>query len=143
MDRYSTFTTLPKDLHPELARFLDYWLDRRGDKAMPGRTDIDPMDIPDLLPGICLLEAGNLASPTCKIRFRLAGTRLREMVGYDVTGRCIDEVFDPVTAEKMIATYQWIADRLCEKRRIVNMWIGHGAIVTCLALCVQSIWMIR
>ncbi|RED54282.1 PAS domain-containing protein [Aestuariispira insulae] len=79
---------------------------------MPSRSDIDPLDIPDLLPGICLLDVEALDRPACKVRFRLAGTRIRDMVGHDVTGKFIDDVFDPPTVEMMAANYQWIAERL-------------------------------
>lgn len=87
---------------------------------MPRRGDIDPMDIPDLLPGICLLDVGNLNRPACEVKFRLAGNRVRDMIGYDVTGRSIEELFDSPTVEKMMENYQLIAKTLephYEKRR--------------------------
>ena len=112
MTDFSHFSTFPEELHPDLARFVGYWMERRQARAMPGRADIDPMDIPDLLPGICLLEVEDLARPACKVRFRLAGTRIRDMVGHDVTGKFIDDVFDPPTVEKMAENYQWIIDHL-------------------------------
>jgi hypothetical protein len=55
---------------------------------MPARSDIDPVAIPHLLPGLSLLhvDPGN-----GEAHYRLAGTRVREIYGLEVTGK---RVFD-------------------------------------------------
>lgn len=60
---------------------------------MPARADINPADIAGLLPGISILDA---ASPA-HIVYRLAGTRLRDIFGQEVTGK---SVFDLELGEK-------------------------------------------
>lgn len=57
---------------------------------MPSRSEIDPVDLPALLPHMFLVDV--LDNPR-DFRFRLAGTHLREFTGMEVTGRCIGEVF--------------------------------------------------
>jgi hypothetical protein len=48
---------------------------------MPARSDIDAADIPDLLPYIMIVEkAGD------QFRYRLVGTAINRIVGYEATG---------------------------------------------------------
>jgi hypothetical protein len=70
---------------PAIRRFWDYWNRCRGDRPMPGRQDIDPLDIPaDLLPGILLTEV--LQQPPW-LRYRLVGTAQVALRGRDPTGQ--------------------------------------------------------
>lgn len=87
--------TWPDTLAPELAEFLDYWRLKRGNRALPHRSDIEPTEIPHLLHGICILEIGYADDDVDRVRFRLAGTDLFTMIGYEVTGRYVDEVMAP------------------------------------------------
>jgi hypothetical protein len=63
-----------------------YWRSCAGDKAIASRFDIDPVDIPRLLPGLSLLDAGEDLDA---LRYRLAGTRVREIYGTEITGRAV------------------------------------------------------
>ena len=55
---------------PELQEALDYWRCKASGKALPRRADIDPLDIPKLLPHLMLVEG----SSVCRYRYRLIGT---------------------------------------------------------------------
>jgi hypothetical protein len=55
----------------ELKDLLTYWNARRGERSMPARADIDPVDIPSLLPHIVLVETGETLGD---FRYRLCGT---------------------------------------------------------------------
>ena len=57
---------------------------------MPARSDINPFSVPKLLPCIGLID---LTQGLGEARFRLAGTRLREVYGEEITGKRIDRVF--------------------------------------------------
>ena len=75
--------------HPKLQRMYRYWESRRpGPGLLPGRQHIDPLDIPDLLPGIWLLDVQH---EPFRLRYRLVGTRIVEAIGREVTGRWLDE----------------------------------------------------
>ena len=60
---------------------------------MPARADINPAAIAAMLPGISILDA----MPQARLIYRLAGTRLREIFGQEVTGK---SVFDLELGEK-------------------------------------------
>jgi hypothetical protein len=77
----------------EQRELFDYWRSRAKGRQMPSRADIDPAAIPALLPGISILDAG---FPP-RLIYRLAGTRLRDIFGQEVTGK---SVFDLELGEK-------------------------------------------
>jgi hypothetical protein len=46
---------------PDLVRFYDYWTTLRGQRPMPSRRDIDPLQIPPgYLPDIMLIEVSHV-----------------------------------------------------------------------------------
>src|SRR3546814_15629289 len=55
----------------KLRRLYDYWCGRCPAGALPARRDIDPLDIPDLLPNLFLLDVIGDAEAFV---FRLAGS---------------------------------------------------------------------
>lgn len=70
---------------PKIRRMWEYWDALRGDRLMPARQDIDPLDMPrDLLSGILLTEV--LAEEPW-LRYRLVGTAQAALRGRDPTGQ--------------------------------------------------------
>jgi hypothetical protein len=72
----------------EQRELYGYWWSCAQSRPMPSRYDIDPIDIPHLLPGLSLLDAGKHLT---LLRYRLAGTRVREIYGTEITGRGVFE----------------------------------------------------
>lgn len=68
---------------PRIRRFWDYWNAKRGARPMPSRRDIEPTEIPDLLPYIVLTEVLQEAP---FLRYRLVGTKQVAVRGHDPTG---------------------------------------------------------
>lgn len=62
----------------------EYWRDSAGGRPMPQRADIDPVAIPYLLPKLSIIDVPDDGSG---LRYRLAGTRLRDAYGCEVTGK--------------------------------------------------------
>jgi hypothetical protein len=90
---------IPVDLHR-------YWLKQRGERAMPRRADIDPLD-PELRPHLGFLVLTDVVG-AARFRFRLIGSTLTEFVGRDSTGKYLDEVYSPADYEYMIVAYRWV-----------------------------------
>lgn len=78
---------------PVLSRLYAYWDGKRGDRKFPGRCDLDPVDIPSLLPSVFLISVRHLPFD---LVFRLAGTTITECVGVEMTGTRVTEL--PSTA---------------------------------------------
>lgn len=74
----------------------DYWREAAGFRKMPARSDINPFGVPKLLPCIGLID---LTEGLGEARFRLAGTRLRDVYGEEITGKRIDRVFAGACAD--------------------------------------------
>lgn len=80
---------LSESAHTCLRELFEYWSERRGDRRMPARSDIDPADIPRLLPHLLLADVENDVSD---VRFRLVGTELVESFGGEFTGHHLSEL---------------------------------------------------
>lgn len=74
---------------PEQQQLYDYWLNRAAGRDMPSRGDISPVDFPDLLPLISLIDVDHEGE---RFRIRLAGTRLREIYDREITGAYLDDL---------------------------------------------------
>ena len=73
----------------ELRELLDYWKDCRSDGEVPLRTDVDPIDIPQLLPHLCLVDVLDGGDD---YKFRVVGTAVVDGIGEDWTGKTAREV---------------------------------------------------
>jgi hypothetical protein len=68
---------------------LEYWSAKRGDRPMPSRREIDPIELgPAVLPHLMLVDIE--AGP--RFRYRLFGTAVSEAFGSDPTGQYIDSI---------------------------------------------------
>lgn len=74
---------------PEQRQLYDYWLKQANGAAMPRRSDINPCDIPRILPGVSLVE---VTGEIEKCRVRLAGTRMREIYDREITGSLLGDL---------------------------------------------------
>ncbi len=72
---------MEKPVHQGL---FSYWDRKRAGRIMPSRADLDPVDIPNLLAFVGLIDV--LESPR-RYRYRLVGTGLVNAFGRETTGR--------------------------------------------------------
>jgi hypothetical protein len=73
--------------HPMLVALYRYWDGKRGGRTMPARRDLDPSEIPRLLPHIYMVDV--LRDPL-RFRYRLIGTAICNFLGRDYTRRAVD-----------------------------------------------------
>lgn len=76
--------------HESLRTLYAYWDRKRDGRAMPGRSDIDPIDLKPLLPLLMLID---VVPDERRYVYRLVGTREAEMRGKDPTGKPISEAY--------------------------------------------------
>jgi hypothetical protein len=74
---------------PEQKELFDYWRSKAGGGRYPTRADIQPAELKRLLPSLSILEVVEGEAPRLKVR--LAGTRLRDYLGVEITGHHLDE----------------------------------------------------
>jgi hypothetical protein len=65
-----------------------YWRGKCRDGALPSRADLDPMDIPALLPHVFLVD---IVDGGRDFRYRLLGTHIIDSVGFEYTGQLVSE----------------------------------------------------
>jgi hypothetical protein len=70
-------------------RLYAYWVERRGTKPFPSRDDIDPVDFGFVLGRISLVDV--LEAPR-RYRFRLVGTAITDHLGYEMTGKYLEDL---------------------------------------------------
>ena len=76
--------------HPRLQRLYEYWLAKRGDRAFPARADIDPIEMRFVIGNLILVDV--VEGSPLGFRIRLHGTNLAQHVGYELTGKTLDEI---------------------------------------------------
>lgn len=99
--RFEPDSMLGHQTHRHLYR---YWLSKAPPDRLPSRNDIDPVDIPQLLPWIVLVDVVR-GGAALRLRHRLIGTGIVERVGRDVTGGYFDELYDEQHHARVLEDY--------------------------------------
>lgn len=109
---------------PELAGFLTYWRSLVPDTAWPRRNDLDPVQMPRLLPYVMITKT----TPDGGERIRLAGTHIVDHLGFDPTGGDLTEV---TAAPRFAGFCRTVSDTVTEARAPVyagaHLVSGRGA----------------
>lgn len=104
---------------PVLSAVLAYWRRKRGRRPLPRRADLDPTEIPKLLPHLQLVEVRDGGQ---RFRYRLAGTALVAAFGQEYTGKYLDALF---TGERLAAA-RHVYGTVCRERRPVFLRNSYG-----------------
>jgi hypothetical protein len=91
--------------HASVRALYDYWRAKRGDRLMPSRKELDPVDLKPCLPSIILVD---VVPDARRFVYRLVGTKEVSERGYDPTGMPISEAFFAKTAEETLNLYSYI-----------------------------------
>jgi hypothetical protein len=119
---------MPDISNPKLRRLYEYWSRQRGDRKWPSRADLDPVEMRFVLGNIILAEVlpGDAPGAPPGYRIRLHGTTLTQRVGYDLTGKMLDDMPVPEfrnlsrrSFDKVVGTGEplhVVADRMVDER---------------------------
>ncbi|HTO81936.1 MAG TPA: PAS domain-containing protein [Methylomirabilota bacterium] len=108
-----------------LRDFFAYWQGKRRNGRLPARSDIEPTEIPLLLPNIFLVDVVAGARP--RFRFRLVGTMIVSME-FEMTNAYLDELVAGVDATPMGRQYlDATAGRVYLRRQRLD-WRDRGYI---------------
>ncbi len=116
---------------PEQRQLYDYWLSCANGKDLPTRADINPAQIPRLLPYLSLLD---VCADIEDSRVRLAGTRLRDVYDREITGLPLGEIDLGSKRDYWLAAYRHTAFEakptqgvvrgpLLNKEHLVQYWL--------------------
>lgn len=93
---------------PQVKSIIDYWTALRGDRPAPQVHEVDPLNIPRTsLPYVILAD---LHPRPFRIKYRLVGTHITNLVGGDFKGRFLDELSLPDGIDALLTEdYAWTA----------------------------------
>lgn len=103
----------------QLRELFEYWSERRGQRRMPARADIDPADIPKLLPHLLLADVDEQPAD---VRFRLVGTELVERFGGEFTGRRLSDLDYGSEADAVAESYAQVIRTGEPQFKISHFW---------------------
>jgi hypothetical protein len=107
---YGGYSYVPDILHPEFCRFLDYWKSLvPEDGTPPSRREFDLLELPDLAPRILILEDIEQEGKI-RTRYRYFGSKHREIIGRELTGLYLDEVWDRQSLDESNQLYALIRE---------------------------------
>ena len=141
---------------PEQRQLYDYWIACGGTKDMPVRSDINPADIPRLLPYLSLIDVDDELD---RSKVRLAGTRLRDVYDREVTGLSLGDIDFGQKRDYWMAAYRRAAidgkpsqgivrGPRVNKEHLVQYWIRlpladasgkRVSMVLCLDYCLSAV----
>ncbi|HUB94655.1 MAG TPA: PAS domain-containing protein [Stellaceae bacterium] len=107
----ASFIEAPRDAL--LSALYAYWNKARGTRRMPSRSDIDPVEIPKLLPHILMYNV----MPDGGFTIRLVGEAVADFVGRNATGEPAGAVMTPRAAEVTIAILRAVVTERMPKFR--------------------------
>src|SRR6185312_12794369 len=134
----------------EQRQLYDYWIAKTAGRPMADRSDINPAEIPRLLPFLSLIE---IEPASGRYRVRLAGTRLREIYDCETTGLFLDELDWGDKRDYWLAAYHRIASEgkpaqgavrgpRTQKEHLVQFWLKlpltHGSDRVGMILCYDA-----
>ncbi len=91
-----------------LSEGYEYWRRKAAGRAMPRRADIDPTEMPRLLPYVRLVD---VLGPG-RYRYRLVGTEVQQLHGANPTGRFVHQVLAGPIGARVVALYdECVRDR--------------------------------
>lgn len=93
--------------HPDLLRLYDYWATRRRGRSFPARADLDPVEFRFALGNVTLIDV--LYEPL-RFRFRLVGTLMAQRMGWDLTGKMVDEIPDASYRDSVIQGFRKVVE---------------------------------
>ncbi|WP_119303288.1 PAS domain-containing protein [Dongia deserti] len=93
-----------------IAGLEDQWNGLRGDRPMPRRDEIDPVELVPWLPYLSIVE---LHYEPFRVRYRIVGTEVARIVGEDFSRRWLEETG---WGEASVALNRLLYERVAESR---------------------------
>lgn len=95
---------------PLLRDLIGYWMAAARERDMPARRDIDPAEIPRLLPFVWLCD---YLPDSRRFRYRLMGDHVRDAYDSNATGRYLDEMVSPGAKDRVLYYFRKAVDLPC------------------------------
>jgi hypothetical protein len=91
-----------------LQRLYRDWDSRRGGREFPSRADFDVLDFKYVIGQLALID---VSYDPLRFRFRLHGTGISQRVGYEMTGKEVDDLPSPLVRASVRRHYSEVVGR--------------------------------
>ncbi len=99
---------LPTEANPIMHALYAYWREKREGRRFPARKDLDPLDIPLLLPHLTIVDV--VVTPPSFI-YRLVGTAAAAILMRDLTGQIVGTGVKSSEIEAVLGRYILVRDQ--------------------------------
>jgi hypothetical protein len=115
---------------PRLKRLYQDWLARRRGRLMPARSDFDILDLAYMLGDLNLIEVlREPLSSRLRFRFRVHATNAAGLLGYDLTGKTVDDYPDPAYRDFANDHYRAIVESRAPRRIYRNPFVTRDHVL--------------
>jgi hypothetical protein len=91
--------------HPSIVAITAYWREKAGQRSMPSRADIDPVELKPHLPGVTLVD---VVPDERQFVYRLVGTHQVAQRGSDPTGQSVIDAYYATDLEETLSIYSYV-----------------------------------
>lgn len=134
--------------NPRVVRLMEYWRDLApGPGLPPGRRHHDPMQVPDLLPNIWLIDV--VRGTPNRYRYRLIGSTLTDAGAPIKPGMFIDELGERIEQDAAHAAFERVLLPLAEDGETADRHPRHDRLLSARrqnplnSLPKRTVWTIR
>ncbi len=112
--------------HPGLARLYQLWLawaveaGAVASGGVPDRSEIRPEALRPWLGHLAIVE---IERNPFRLRYRLVGTSLTELIGHELTGRYVDELYSRRVRREAIQAYRSVVETRRPHYRHARYWL--------------------
>jgi hypothetical protein len=110
--------------YPEIDRILAYWRGKKGDRTLPSRADIDPLEFTRDLPKVMMAE---VSYDPLEFRYRVAGTGLFAMHGQELTGKLARQLEPPEFGALIHRHYTEVIERRVPILHVIELTVNYLA----------------
>jgi hypothetical protein len=108
--------------YPEIDRILAYWREKKGDRALPSRADIDPLEFRRELPKVMMAE---VSYDPLEFRYRVVGTGLFSMHGQELTGKLARDLDPPEFGALIQQHYTEVIERRAPILHVIELTVNY------------------
>jgi len=101
------WTEIEQNRSPMVRMLHAWWLAHRGAHGIPDRRDLDPAALRAILPNLFITD---VEPQPFRIRYRLVGTKAVRTIGFDITGRYLDELLGATPEVPWMDYYKLVYD---------------------------------
>lgn len=101
------WTAIEQSNSPMVRALHTWWLAHPGASGVPDRRDLDPAALRSVLPNLFISD---VEPEPFRVRYRLVGTKAVRTIGFDITGRYLDELLGVAPEVPWLDYYRTVYD---------------------------------